>query len=71
MKYQIPFKIVSEWIKRITNSWTETSTASIAKVLLHDIEHHIMPAAKSEEIGVSAGKISMQDVSGDDYCSTY
>ena len=71
MKYQIPFKVVSEWIKRITNSWTETTTIGIAQSPLGDVEHHIIPANKNEDISIRPDNISIRDISGDDYCSTY
>jgi hypothetical protein len=73
MKYQVSFKSVSEWIKRITNSWTETSTGDIVKkqTSSQDIEHPVITVAKKKDIALKAGNTHMHVLSDSDYCSTY
>lgn len=73
MKYQIPFTAVSDFIKRITSSWTATKTTDdTVKVQAteHDVDHIILPSVQTDHnvIPVSSHTYTTSE---NDYHSTY
>jgi len=74
MKYQIPFTLVGDLIKRITNSWTATKTTDDTvkmQSVAHEVDHAIMPVAKKQVIPIKNDQSHLFISSDNDYCSTY